>query len=159
MRRVQVVAVGRIKEGFVREGIAEYAKRLRAYTQFEEVVVREEPYREQDSDTIKERVKEREGDALLKASHGSYRVALDRTGRLMTSEELASLFEQVQHEGRPAVAFLIGGSLGLAPHVLKEADLVLSFGRFTFPHGLMRLILMEQIYRAFTILKGEPYHK
>lgn len=157
---MRVVAVGRIREGYLREGIAEYAKRLRSYTQFEEISVREEAYRENESDAVKARVMEREADALLHATpRTAYKIALDRRGRRYTSEAFAEHLAGLQAEGRQSVAFLIGGSLGLAPRLLGEVDESLSFSSFTFPHQLMRLILMEQIYRAFSILRGEPYHK
>lgn len=157
--QLRVLAVGKIREVYLREGIEEYLKRLRTYTRIEVVSVREEPYRKNFSAVQQEQVLEREADALLKAWSAGYTLALDRQGEMLSSEQLASLLENLQVQGKPAVQFIIGGSLGLSPRIRKAADRIWSLGPATFPHGLVRLMLMEQIYRAFTIIKGEPYHK
>lgn len=158
--QLRVLAVGKIKEAYLREGIEEYLKRLRPYTRIEIVSVREEPYRNNFSAAQKEQVIEREADSLLKAcSAAGYTIALDRQGEMLSSEAFAGLLAKLQVQGKPAVQFIIGGSLGLSPRVRQAADLIWSLGPATFPHGLVRLILMEQIYRAFTMIKGEPYHK
>ncbi len=158
--QLRVLAVGKIKEAYLREGIEEYLKRLRTYARVEVVPVREEPYRNNFSATQKEQVIEREADSLLKASSAAgYTIALDSRGQMLSSEALADLLAELQVRGTSVVQFVIGGSLGLSPRVRQAADLIWSLGPATFPHALVRLLLLEQIYRAFTIIKGEPYHK
>lgn len=157
--QLRVLAVGKIKEAYLREGIEEYLKRLRPYTRIEVVPVREESYRKNFSATQKEQVMEREADSLLKACSPGYTIALDGQGEMLSSEALAELLAELQVQGKPVVQFIIGGSLGLSPRIRQAADRIWSLGASTFPHPLVRLILLEQIYRAFTIIKGEPYHK
>lgn len=157
--QMRILAVGRIKEPYLRDGIDEYLKRLRKYARAEVIPVREEAYRNHFSPAQKMQVMEREADSLLKARSPGYTIALDGQGQMLSSEDLAQLLAKLQVEGRHAVQFLVGGSLGLSPRVREAADRVWSLGALTFPHPLVRLILLEQVYRAFTILKGEPYHK
>ena len=157
---VQVVAVGRIKDKFVDLGLQEYSKRMGRYGRFQIVEVREESFNEPLSEKEIEQILEREGERILAAiKPRSYVFALDRVGESWSSEELATEFQRLAINGTSQLVFVIGGSLGLDQRVIASADVALSFSAFTFPHQLMRLILFEQIYRAFTIVAGERYHK
>ena len=157
---VQVVAVGRIKEKFLDLGLKEYSKRMGRYGRFQMVEIKEESFNEPLSDKEVEQVLQREGERILAAiKPRAYVFALDRLGEPWSSEELAGRFQRLAVSGTSELVFVIGGSLGLDPRVIARADVVLSFSAFTFPHQLMRLILLEQIYRAFTIVAGERYHK
>ncbi|NLL49373.1 MAG: 23S rRNA (pseudouridine(1915)-N(3))-methyltransferase RlmH [Firmicutes bacterium] len=157
---VQVVAVGRIKEKFLDLGLKEYSKRMGRYGRFQMVEIKEESFNEPLSDKEVEQVLQREGERILAAiKPRAYVFALDRLGEPWSSEELAAQFQRLAVSGTSELVFVIGGSLGLDPRVIARADVVLSFSAFTFPHQLMRLILLEQIYRAFTIVAGERYHK
>ena len=158
--QIRVLAVGKLKEQYLVEGIEEYSKRLRRYERLEIVELRAESFSEPLSAKEVEEILRREGERLLKEiKPRSFFVALDRGGRALSSEELAEEIQRAALAGSSQLVFVIGGSLGLDERVLKRADLVLSFSKFTFPHQLMRLILLEQIYRAFTILNNERYHK
>lgn len=159
MLRTQIVAVGRVKEPYLRAGMAEYEKRLRAYTQFSVAETKEEPYRESAGRAERERLLEREGDALLRAAASDYLVALDIEGKALSSPDFAHWLQAHQDRAGTPVTFVVGGSLGLAESVKRRAAWHLSFGPITLPHQLARLVLMEQLYRAFTIIRGEPYHK
>jgi len=157
---IKVITVGKLKEKYLKDGIDEYLKRLKAYAKVEIVEVSEEKETANSSIADEEMVKEREGARIAeKLKSGSYVIVLAIGGKLLSSEELAQKLEQLALEGKSDIALVIGGSLGLSNEVLKRADLQLSFSKMTFPHQLMRLILIEQIYRAFKINKGEPYHK
>ncbi len=157
---ITIVAVGKLKEKYIRDGIEEFSKRLTPYCKLQIVEVNDEKAPEQLSDAEMEQVKRKEGErilAQLKPDH--YVIALAIDGQMWSSEKLAAELDRLATYGKSQIAFLIGGSLGLAPEVLKRADVQLSFSKMTFPHQLMRLILVEQIYRAFRISRGEPYHK
>ena len=157
---VQILAVGKLKERYLVQGIEEYGKRLGRYGRLEIAELKEESFAEPLSEKEVQEILRREGERILDAlKPRSHVVALDRGGRAMSSEELAEEFQRVAIGGISQLTFVIGGSLGLDPRVLQRADLVLSFSKFTFPHQLMRSILLEQIYRAFTIVNGERYHK
>lgn len=157
---VQILAVGKLKERYLVQGIEEYGKRLGRYGRLEIAELKEESFAEPLSEKEVQEILRREGERILDAlKPRSHVVALDRGGRAMSSEELAEEFQRVAIGGISQLTFVIGGSLGLDPRVLQRADLVLSFSKFSFPHQLMRLILLEQIYRAFTIVNGERYHK
>lgn len=158
--KISVLAVGKVREKYISGGIEEFLKRLRPYTILEIIELPDERAPENLSLKEEEQVKEREGDRILKAiKRDQYVVVLDSGGRMMASEELAGLLAQLALEGKSDMAFIIGGSLGLSPSVRERADVVLSFGKMTFPHQLMRLMLLEQVYRVFKINQGEPYHK
>jgi 23S rRNA (pseudouridine1915-N3)-methyltransferase len=158
--QIRVLAVGKLKEQYLVEGIEEYSKRLGRYERLEIVELRKESFSEPLSAKEVEEILRREGERILKEiKPRSFLVALDRGGRALSSEELAEEIQRAALAGSSQLVFVIGGSLGLDERVLKRADLVLSFSKFTFPHQLMRLILLEQIYRAFTILNNERYHK
>lgn len=157
---ISIVTVGKLKEKYLRAGIAEYAKRLGAYAKITEVEVADEKAPEQLSEADMEIVKKKEGERILaKIPQDAYVIALAIDGKMKTSEQLAKDMESLMTYGRSKVVFVIGGSLGLHDEVLKRADEKLSFSKMTFPHQLMKLILLEQVYRAFRIMKGEPYHK
>lgn len=160
MMNVTIISVGKLKEKYLQAGIDEYRKRLSAYVKLQLMEVADEKAPETLSDKEMEAVKEREGERILQhIKPEMHVVALDLKGSMLSSEELAQQFNDWATYGTSSVAFIIGGSLGLSPQVYKRADQLLSFSRFTFPHQLMRLILLEQIYRAQKINKGEPYHK
>ncbi|RLJ91477.1 23S rRNA (pseudouridine(1915)-N(3))-methyltransferase RlmH [Planococcus citreus] len=157
---ISIVTVGKLKEKYLKAGIAEYAKRLGAYAKIAEVEVADEKAPEQLSEADMEIVKKKEGERILaKIPQDAYVIALAIDGKMKTSEQLAKDMESLMTYGRSKVVFVIGGSLGLHDEVLKRADEKLSFSKMTFPHQLMKLILLEQVYRAFRIMKGEPYHK
>jgi 23S rRNA (pseudouridine1915-N3)-methyltransferase len=158
--KVQVVAVGKIREKFLVQGIREYAKRMGRYGRLEISEVKEENYNEPLSEKEIKQICRREGERILaEIKPRSFVFALDRLGEALSSQELADTFQRLAVSGTSQLVFVIGGSLGLDPRVVKQADRVLSFSKFTFPHQLMRLVLLEQIYRAFTIVGGERYHK
>lgn len=154
MLHVKVIAVGRLKERYLHEGCQEYLRRLGAYARVEVTELKEEAGGPA-SARIAEEAKRIA--ALLPAN--GYAIALDEGGRQMSSVDLANLLTDVANQGVNDVCFIIGSADGLAPMIRQKADLVLSFSRFTFPHQLFRLMLLEQIYRAFTIQRGEPYHR
>lgn len=157
---IQIVAVGKLKERYLLQGIDEYAKRLSAYAKLDIVEVAEEQARDPVSETEADLIKDKEGERILKRIHpDSYVIALAINGKPMSSEQLAAHLDRLGTYGTSRITFLIGGSYGLSEKVLCRADLLLSFSKMTFPHQLMRLILLEQIYRAFKINRGETYHK
>jgi 23S rRNA (pseudouridine1915-N3)-methyltransferase len=160
MQTIQIVAVGKLKESYLVQGIAEYVKRLGAYAKVQIVEVPDERAPDSMSAAEEALVRQREGERILAQIKGdAYVVALALEGMPLTSEELARHVEGLATYGRSHVAFVIGGSLGLAPAVLARAEMKLAFGRMTLPHQLMRLVLVEQIYRIMTINKGKKYHK
>lgn len=157
---IQIIAVGKLKEKYLIDGIKEYAKRLGPYAKLSIHEVPDEKAPETLSSAQEEQAKEREGERILALiKPDTHVIALAIDGKLWSSEELAEQLGNLATYGRSQVAFVIGGSLGLSQAVLQRADQKLSFGRLTYPHQLMRLILVEQIYRAFKIIRGEPYHK
>ena len=157
---ISLVSVGKLKEKYLKSGIEEYTKRLGSYAKVNEVEVADEKAPEQLSEADMEIVKKKEGERILaKISPDAYVIALAIDGKMKTSEQLAKDIESLMTYGRSKIVFVIGGSLGLHDEVLKRADEKLSFSKMTFPHQLMKLILVEQVYRAFRIMKGEPYHK
>ncbi|MCA0756328.1 23S rRNA (pseudouridine(1915)-N(3))-methyltransferase RlmH [Paenibacillus sp. N4] len=157
---IQIAAVGKLKEKYLVMGIAEYAKRLGPYVKLTLTEVPDEKAPETMSPAEEAQVREREGERLLaQLKPDAHVVALALEGELWSSEDLADQLDKLATYGRSHVAFVIGGSTGLAPAVLKRAQQKLSFGRMTLPHQLMRLVLVEQIYRAVKINRGEPYHK
>jgi 23S rRNA (pseudouridine1915-N3)-methyltransferase len=160
MFHITILAVGKLKEKYLAEGAAEYLKRLSAYARIVVEEVNDESFPESQSPLERERVKEKEGARLLKRlRQDTYLIVLDQRGRLNTSEEMADVFGKLALEGKGDITFAIGGSLGLPQTLLDKADLRLSFSSLTFPHQLIRIILLEQIFRWFKISRGEPYHK
>lgn len=157
---IQIVAVGKLKESYLVQGIAEYTKRLGPYAKLQITEVPDEKAPESMSAAEEQQVKQREGERLLAhIKSDAFVIALAIDGKPLSSEELAAQLQDLATYGRSQVCFVIGGSLGLDAAVLRRADLKLSFGRMTLPHQLMRLVLTEQVYRAFKIMRGEPYHK
>ncbi|MDF2626856.1 MAG: hypothetical protein K0R39_687 [Symbiobacteriaceae bacterium] len=158
--RIKIILVGRVKEKYLLAGIEEYLKRLGPYAKVEIIYLQDEPTPDGASPAQEEQVKAREGERILaQVDQGQYVVALDLRGQTRSSEELAAFLAERSLRGQPNVAFVIGGSLGLAPQVLKRADFKLSLGRMTFLHQMVPLLLLEQVYRGFKINRGEPYHK
>lgn len=157
---ITILSVGKIKEKFYRQAIDEYSKRLSRYCKLQLIEVPDEKAPESLSDAEMEIIKDREGEALLKnVKEGSYVIALEIQGKSLSSEGLSEQLQRLALSGNSQVCFIIGGSLGLAKSVLSRADFKLSFSPMTFPHQLMKVILLEQIYRGFRIMRGEPYHK
>jgi 23S rRNA (pseudouridine1915-N3)-methyltransferase len=157
---IQILTVGKLKERYLVDGIAEYVKRLGPYAKMQMIEVPDEKAPENMSPAEEQQVRVKEGERLLaKLAADVYVVALAIDGEMWSSEQLASSLDKLATYGRSQVAFVIGGSLGLSSELLRRADMRLSFGRMTLPHQLMRLVLVEQIYRAMRINRGEPYHK
>jgi 23S rRNA (pseudouridine1915-N3)-methyltransferase len=157
---ISIISVGKLKEKYLKMGIDEYVKRLSSYAKVDLIEVADEKAPEQLSEAEMEIVKKKEGERILaKIPDGTFVYALAIDGKMKSSEELAEGLEKQMTYGSSKIAFVIGGSLGLHKEVLNRANEKLSFGRMTFPHQLMRLVLLEQIYRSFRIMKGEPYHK
>lgn len=157
---ISIVAIGKLKEKYLKQGIDEYIKRLSVYAKVDIIELPDEKAPENLSDQDMKIVKDKEGERILsKISPDAHVIALAIEGKMKSSEELADNMDRLATYGKSKVTFIIGGSLGLSDTVLKRADEKLSFSRMTFPHQLMRLILLEQVYRAFRINRGEPYHK
>lgn len=158
--KIKIVAVGKLKEKYLLMGINEYLKRLSAYANVEIIEVKDEQAPERFSEAEIERVKDIEGQAILnKIQHDEYVIALAIEGQQKSSENLAVHIDQLATYGHSKLCFVIGGSNGLSKKVYERSNELLSFSKFTFPHQLMRLILLEQIYRSFKINRNEPYHK
>lgn len=156
---ITIICVGKIKEAFYRDAIAEYAKRLSAYCTFKVCEVDDEPDTGSSEAAI-ETAKEREAERILKnIKPGMHVITLEIKGKKYSSETFSAMLSDLFVSGKSDIAFVIGGSNGLAKSVSDRADGKLSFSDMTFPHQLMRVILSEQIYRAFRIMRGEPYHK
>ncbi|MCL1906088.1 MAG: 23S rRNA (pseudouridine(1915)-N(3))-methyltransferase RlmH [Clostridiales bacterium] len=160
MLSLRIIALGKIKEPYLRQGIAEYVKRLTTLANLHIVELPDEKLPERPASESLERVKELEGRRLMQAvRQGEYVIALDIAGEQLSSLQLADKMAQLALAGQSSISFIIGASAGLSKEVLRRADLRLSFGLFTYPHQLMRLILLEQLYRSCKINRGEPYHK
>jgi 23S rRNA (pseudouridine1915-N3)-methyltransferase len=158
--KITIFCVGKIKEKFYREAVAEYVKRLSRYCKLSIVEVADEKTEENASQTEIEQVKEKEGARILAAmKEDGYCIALAIDGQMPDSVALSKKLERLGVEGKSNIYFVIGGSLGLSEAVLKRADYRLSFSAMTFPHQLMRVILLEQLYRSYRIMNHEPYHK
>lgn len=157
---ITIITVGKLKEKYLKQGIEEYLKRLSAYAKIDMIELADEKAPETLSDIEMEQIKEKEGQRILTKIHpDAHVIALAIEGKLKSSEELAATIDKLATYGTSKICFIIGGSLGLSKEVMKRADEALSFSRMTFPHQLMRLILVEQVYRAYRINRGEPYHK
>ncbi|MCR5829474.1 MAG: 23S rRNA (pseudouridine(1915)-N(3))-methyltransferase RlmH [Lachnospiraceae bacterium] len=157
---IKILTVGKIKENFYVKAIEEYSKRLSKYCRLEIAEVDDEPASGSESTRMEDIVKAAEGGRLLRhIGVDSYVIALAIEGKKMDSVKFSKKIEELGVTGKSDVTFVIGGSLGLDKEILKRADMLLSFSDMTFPHQLMRVILLEQIYRAFRIMRNEPYHK
>jgi 23S rRNA (pseudouridine1915-N3)-methyltransferase len=158
--KISIITVGKLKEKYLKQGIEEYVKRLRSYAKVEIIEVPDEKAPETLSEAEMETVKRKEGDRILAHIQPDMHVmTLEIYGRMLSSEQLASKMDELATYGKSKIAFVIGGSLGLSEKVQKRSNFALSFSKMTFPHQLMRLILLEQVYRAYRINRGEPYHK
>lgn len=157
---ISIITVGKLKEKYLKLGIAEYTKRLSAYAKVQEIEVADEKAPEHLSDADMILVKQKEGERILaKISPDTHVIALAINAKQRTSEEFARELDQLATYGKSKIAFVIGGSLGLSDDVMKRSDDTISFSKMTFPHQLMKLVLCEQIYRAYRINRNEPYHK
>lgn len=157
---ITIVSVGKLKEKYLKMGIDEYVKRLGGYAKMDLIEVPDEKAPEQLSEAEMEIVKKKEGERILsKIGPDTYVIALAINGKMKTSEQMSADLESLMTYGKSKIAFVIGGSLGLHDDVLKRADEQQSFGKMTLPYQLMKLVLVEQVYRSFRIMKGEPYHK
>ncbi|MCD7716593.1 MAG: 23S rRNA (pseudouridine(1915)-N(3))-methyltransferase RlmH [Lachnospiraceae bacterium] len=158
--KIKILCVGKIKEKYLRDAIAEYSKRLTRYCKLEFQEVPDEKTPDGASEAEELRVKDIEGKRLLSVIRDTdYVIALAIEGQMPDSIGLARRIDQLGIQGQSSICFVIGGSLGLSEDVMNRADEQISFSRLTFPHQLMRVILLEQIYRSFRIIHGEPYHK
>ena len=158
--KVKIIAVGKLKEKYLRDGIAEYGKRMSRFAKFEIVELADEKTPDNASAAQNQQIMEKEGERILaKISERDYVIVLAIEGKQLSSEAFSQVIADATLRGYSDIVFVIGGSLGLADKVKKRANLRLSFGLLTLPHQLMRLVLSEQIYRAFMIQQGSPYHK
>ena len=157
---IKIIGVGKLKEKFYEDAAAEYLKRLSSYAKVQVVQVADEKAGENLSVKEAEQIREKEAAAILKQiKPGEYVISLEIKGDRLSSEQFAGMLENLSLSGRPDITFVIGGSIGLGQSVIRRADRHISFSDLTFPHQLMRVILLEQIYRAYKIIKKEPYHK
>ena len=158
--KITIIAVGKLKEKYLKQGIQEYLKRLSAYAKVDIIELADEKAPENMSEAQMLEVKQKEGERILgNIGQDTYVITLEINGKMLSSEQLAAKMDELATYGKSKVAFVIGGSLGLSEDVQKRSDLALSFSKMTFPHQLMRLVLLEQVYRGFRIIRGEPYHK
>ncbi|MGT2846558.1 23S rRNA (pseudouridine(1915)-N(3))-methyltransferase RlmH [Streptococcus massiliensis] len=158
--KIKIVTVGKLKEKYLKEGVAEYVKRLGRFAKVELIELTDEKTPDQASFAENQQILEREGKKILpKISDRDYVVVLAIEGEQFSSEDFSKKIETMTLQGFSDFTFVIGGSLGLDPAVKKRANLLMSFGKLTLPHQLMRLVLIEQIYRVFMIQQGSPYHK
>ena len=158
--KITILCVGKIKEKFYRDAMDEYAKRLSKYCKFEVIEVADEQTPDKASPALENQIKEKEAERILgKIKENSVVCTLEILGKQLSSEAFAEWIQTTTLSGKSNICFVIGGSLGLHDSVIQRADFHLSFSKMTYPHQLMRVILSEQIYRAFRIISGEPYHK
>lgn len=158
--KIKVVTVGKLKEKYLKDGIAEYSKRISRFAKLEMIELEDEKTPDKASESENQKILEIEGQRILsKVGDRDFVIALAIEGKTFSSEEFSKQLEEASIKGFSTLTFIIGGSLGLAQDVKNRANLSVSFGRLTLPHQLMRLVLVEQIYRAFTIQQGSPYHK
>ena len=158
--KISVIAEGKKKEKYLKDAITEYSKRLSRYCKLEIIEVADEKTPDQASEAVEDAIRAKEGERLLKHIRDDmYVITLEIGGKMLTSEEFAEKIETLGVQGKSSIAFVIGGSIGLGKEVLKRSDFALSFSKMTFPHQLMRVVLLEQVYRGYRIVNGEPYHK
>lgn len=157
---ITLITVGRIKESYLRDAIAEYMKRLQKYCKLEIIEVADEKTPDGASFALEDQIRQKEGERILKQiQDDAYVITLEIQGKMYDSVAFAKEIEKKAIYGTSHIQFVIGGSLGLSKEVCSRSNLAVSFSRMTFPHQLMRVILLEQIYRGFRIINGEPYHK
>ena len=158
--KISVIAVGKIKEKYLKDAVTEYSKRLSRYCKLEIIEAADENTPDHASVAVEDTIRAKEGERLLKHIRDDmYVITLEIGGKMLTSEEFAEKIETLRVQGKSSIAFVIGGSIGLGEEVLKRSDFALSFSKMTFPHQLMRVVLLEQVYRGYRIVNGEPYHK
>ena len=158
--KIKVVTVGKLKEKYLKDGITEYSKRISRFAKLEMIELADEKTPDKASDSENQKILEIEGQRILsKVGDRDFVIVLAIEGKTLSSEEFSKQLEEASIKGFSTLTFIIGGSLGLAQDVKNRANLSVSFGLLTLPHQLMRLVLVEQIYRAFTIQQGSPYHK
>lgn len=158
--KISILTVGKIKEKYLKDAIAEYSKRLSKYCKLEIIEVADEKTPDNASVVVEEQIRAKEAERLLKyVKDGAYIVTLEINGKQLTSEQFADKIENLGIQGISHIIFVIGGSIGLGQDILSKSNYALSFSKMTFPHQLMRVILLEQIYRGYRIINGEPYHK
>ena len=158
--KITLITVGKIKETYLKQAIVEYTKRLGKYCKLEIVEVADEKTPDHASAMMENVIRAKEAERILKhVKEDAYVITLEIDGTQLSSEELAEKIEKLGVQGISHIVFIIGGSIGLGEEVLQKSDYALSFSKMTFPHQLMRVILLEQIYRSYRIMSGEPYHK
>lgn len=158
--KISVIAVGKIKEKYLKDAVTEYSKRLSRYCKLEIIEAADEKTPDHASVAVEDAIRAKEGERLLKHIRDDmYVITLEIGGKMLSSEEFAEKIETLGVQGKSSIAFVIGGSIGLGKEVLKRSDFALSFSKMTFPHQLMRVVLLEQVYRGYRIVNGEPYHK
>ena len=158
--KISVIAVGKIKEKYLKDAVTEYSKRLSRYCKLEIIEAADEKTPDHASVAVEDAIRAKEGERLLKHIRDDmYVITLEIGGKMLTSEKFAEKIETLGVQGKSSIAFVIGGSIGLGKEVLKRSDFALSFSKMTFPHQLMRVVLLEQVYRGYRIVNGEPYHK
>ena len=158
--KISLITVGKIKEKYLKDAIAEYSKRLSKYCKLEIIEVADEKTPDQASEVVENGIRAKEAERIMKyVKEDAYVITLEIAGKQLTSEELADKIEKLGVQGISHITFIIGGSIGLGKEVLNRSDYALSFSKMTFPHQLMRVVLLEQIYRSYRIINGEPYHK
>ena len=158
--KITILTVGKIKEKYLKDAINEYSKRLSKYCKLEIIEVADEKTPDNASEVVEEGIRNKEGERLLKyIKDDAFVITLEINGKLLTSEELSNKINKLGIGGTSHIIFVIGGSIGLGKEVLKRSNFALSFSKMTFPHQLMRVILLEQVYRSYRIINNEPYHK
>ena len=158
--KITVITVGKIKEKYLKDAIAEYSKRLSKYCKLEIVEVADEKTPDNASEVVEDAIRAKEAERILKyVKDDTFVITLEINGKQLSSEELADKIEKLGVQGTSHIIFIIGGSIGLGQEVLQKSNYALSFSKMTFPHQLMRVVLLEQIYRSYRIINGEPYHK
>lgn len=158
--KITILTVGKIKEKYLKDAIDEYSKRLGKYCKLEIIEVQDEKTPDNASEVVENMIRTKEAERILKyIKDDAYVVTLEIQGKQITSEELAEKIEKLGVQGTSHIMFVIGGSIGLGKDVLNRSNYALSFSMMTFPHQLMRVILLEQVYRSYRIINGEPYHK
>ena len=158
--KISLITVGKIKEKYLKDAIAEYSKRLSRYCKLEIIEVTDEKTPDHARESVEDAIRSKEAERIQKyIKEDAYIITLEIGGKQLTSEELAEKIDKLGIQGVSHIIFIIGGSIGLGREVLSKSDYALSFSKMTFPHQLMRVILLEQIYRSYRIINGEPYHK
>ena len=158
--KITLITVGKIKEKYLKDAIAEYSKRLSKYCKLEVIEVADEKTPDQASENVEQQIRKKDGERILRyVKEDAYVITLEIGGTMLDSVAFAKKIETLGVQGKSHIIFIIGGSIGLGEDVLKRSDYGLSFSKMTFPHQLMRVILLEQVYRSYRIIEGAPYHK